>query len=70
MKTISYKALLISAIALIILLGANSAEIPNPIRFFRPEPPLKTPTFESAHGESAIPIPDEADMDCKGGTEH
>ncbi|MEO6038669.1 MAG: hypothetical protein ABIQ93_09670, partial [Saprospiraceae bacterium] len=71
MKAISLKSLVTGSIALVILLGANSAEIPSLTRIFTPEPPPpKANSFESVHAAMPIPIPDEADMDCKGGIEH
>jgi hypothetical protein len=55
MKTISYKSIVAAAVALVILFGANSAEIPTVIHFFGPEQPQAT-GFASAH--AAMPIPD------------
>ena len=60
------------AILTTVLLGANANEIP---RFFALVMPAKSKskaasTFESAHAQLPIPVPDEENMDCKNGKEH
>lgn len=59
-----------AAILLAILLGANAKEIPAAFNLVFP-PAKKAPlSFEQAHASLAIPVPDEAEMECKNGREH
>ncbi|MEI6409955.1 MAG: hypothetical protein WCR52_11265 [Bacteroidota bacterium] len=72
MKTTSVQLYICAAIALAVLVGANSAQIPKVFDLFAPKTSVAPPpsAFESAHAAMPIPIPDEADMECKNGKEH
>lgn len=58
------------AIASAILLGANAKEIPQFFDLVLPPTGKAATAFEKAHASLHIPVPDEADMDCKNGKEH
>ena len=59
-----------TAILLAVMLGANAKEIPAIFSLVIPPAKVKTDTFEKAHAGLSIPVPDEADMECKNGREH
>jgi len=71
MQTTSFQLYICLSIVLAVLIGANSAEIPKVFDLFIPEKSVAPPTvFDRAHAAMPIPIPDEADMECKNGKEH
>ncbi|MEZ4925524.1 MAG: hypothetical protein R3A50_04560 [Saprospiraceae bacterium] len=72
MKTISTKSCVFASLALLILLGANSAEIPRLSGYLLPQKSkeVKKPGFATAHSNMHIPTPDESNLECKNGREH
>lgn len=70
MKTSSIQIYVAFSIALVVLLGANSREIPHFFDLILPATSKAPMTFESAHANIQIPVPDAENIDCKNGREH